>query len=147
MHSGAQAWAWWRYQLCANAQSSLLVALLVMTTAWEFGLGIHITCAALAVGWRDAARYEKMLLLAKRAAAHFTYDQKYSSNRAVLFIVCSPCLVAFLRALTGYRAVIGNDHRPHMGRPTALWCVGIFFEWVGDWQLKKAIQGQSGRAQ
>lgn len=115
----------------------LAVALLVMTTAWGFRLGIHLF-----LRWRqdgEDARYEKMLRK-DREKGRFAFaalTKVFLGQAVLLFIVCLP---AQLGILAGADGLAGGGRQPITALAwagLALWCVGIFFEWVGDWQLKQ----------
>ena len=107
--------------------------LLAMTCAWAFRLGIYL----FARWWKEGEdqRYKRMMKKAREkgrvAFALSALFKIWLGQALLLFLVSSPAQVGILAAgedsgITGL-AWIG----------LALYLVGIFFEWVGDWQLAK----------
>ncbi len=107
--------------------------LLAMTCAWGFRLGIYL----FARWWKEGEdqRYKRMMKKAREkgrvAFALSALFKIWLGQALLLFLVSSPAQVGILAAgetsgITGI-AWIG----------LALFLVGIFFEWVGDWQLQR----------
>ncbi|MGB7374234.1 DUF1295 domain-containing protein [Pontixanthobacter sp.] len=125
---GIMALASW-FQL--DQPGALATLILVMTAAWGFRLGVHLLRR-----WRDHGedqRYKKMLRK-DREKGRFAFaalTKVWLGQAALLFLVSSPAQVGILAA--GDRAVIA----PLAWAGLALYLVGIFFEWVGDWQLAR----------
>nr|WP_137677252.1 DUF1295 domain-containing protein [Parerythrobacter lutipelagi] len=105
--------------------------LLAMTTAWGFRLGIHL----LRRWWREGEdqRYKRMMRKAREkgrwAFALSALFKIWLGQALLLFLVSSPAQVGILAS--GDSDAIG----PLAWAGIALFLVGIFFEWVGDWQL------------
>lgn len=108
--------------------ASLLMA---MTVIWGVRLAIHLLRR-----WRREGpdkRYVRMLAKDREAGrfAWVALTRVFLSQSVLLFLVSSPAQYGILEAgreqpISGL-ALIG----------LALWSVGIFFEWVGDWQLAR----------
>lgn len=114
--------------------------ILVMTTAWGFRLGLHLLRR-----WRregEDQRYAR-ILRKDRDAGRFALaalTKIWLGQAVLLFLVSSPAQVGILAnsaAVTPFAVWVG----------LALYLVGIFFEWVGDWQLArfKADPANEGR--
>lgn len=105
--------------------------LLAMTAAWGFRLGIHL----LRRWWRDGEdqRYER-ILRKDREHGRFAFAaliKIWLGQAVLLFLVSSPAQVGIL-------AAGGQESLPLLAwAGIALYLVGIFFEWVGDWQLAR----------
>ncbi|WP_120077357.1 DUF1295 domain-containing protein [Aurantiacibacter odishensis] len=130
----------WGLAMAGLATTSLLllpfhtpgaVVLWAMTAAWGVRLGIHLLRRFLHNG--EDSRYRKMLPdPANRAAFALTALWKVFLLQGVLImVVSSPAQVGILAA--GDR--IGLPDLAWAG--IALYAVGLFFEWVGDWQLAR----------
>ncbi|MFO6446457.1 DUF1295 domain-containing protein [Erythrobacter sp. NE805] len=111
--------------------SELATLIMAMTVLWGFRLGIYLFFR-----WRregEDRRYRRILKDAReqgRFASH-ALTRVWLMQAVLLFAVSSPAQVGILAS-------------PHPAEITplawggfALWCVGIFFEWVGDWQLAR----------
>ena len=118
----------WR-QLAAPGYLATL--LLAMTAIWGLRLAIHLF-----IRWRregEDKRYERMLRKDREKGrwAMAALIKVFLGQAVLLFIVSSPAQYGILEAGTGQQisglALTG----------LALWCVGIVFEWIGDWQLAR----------
>ena len=105
--------------------------LLAMTAAWGLRLGIYLLRR-----WRSEGedkRYERMLRK-DREKGRFAFaalTKIWLGQAVLLFLVSSPAQVG----------ILASDEATEAGLLTlagiALYLVGIFFEWVGDWQLSR----------
>jgi steroid 5-alpha reductase family enzyme len=121
--------------------SELGTLIMAMTALWGFRLGIYLF-----LRWRregEDRRYKRICKDAREKGrfASFVLTRVWLMQAVLLFIVSSPAQVG----------IIASPH-PHPITPlawggVALWGVGIFFEWVGDWQLSrfKADPANKGR--
>ena len=119
----------------------LATLIMVMAAAWGFRLGIYLL-----LRWRkegEDKRYKRILAdaRAKGEFARFTLTRVWLMQAVLLFMVSSPAQVGILAS---------PDPAPITPLAWAgfgLWCVGVFFEWVGDWQLSrfKSNPDNSGR--
>ncbi len=105
--------------------------LLIMTAAWGLRLGIHLF-----LRWRkegEDPRYKRMLKN-DREAGHFaraSLIKIFGMQAVLLFITCLPAQIGILAS---------SDPAPITMLAWvgfALWSLGMFFEVVGDWQLKR----------
>ena len=110
---------------------ALATLIFAMTAAWGFRLGIYLF-----LRWRregEDKRY-RMILRKDREAGRFAQaalTKVWLMQAVLLFMVSSPAQVGILAS-----------PEPSPIPPLAwvgfgLWCVGVFFEWVGDWQLAR----------
>ena len=105
--------------------------LMAMTAAWGFRLGIHLLRR-----WRregEDKRYAK-ILRKDREKGNFAIAalvKIWLMQAVLLFIVSSPAQVGVLAAAPDAPLT----WLTYAG--LALYLVGIFFEWVGDWQLAR----------
>lgn len=109
----------------------LATLLLVMTCAWAFRLGIYL----FARWWKEGEdkRY-KLILKKDREKGNFVMaalTKVWLGQAFLLFLVSSPAQVAILAS----EAPAPITTLSYVG--LALYLVGIFFEWVGDWQLTR----------
>ena len=109
----------------------LALLLLVMTTAWGFRLAIHLF-----LRWRqdgEDARYERMLRKDREQGrfAIAALTKVFLGQAVLLFITCLPAQLGILGSAAG--APVSGLAWLGLG----LFLIGIFFEWVGDWQLKQ----------
>ena len=109
----------------------LATLLLVMTCAWGFRLGIYL----FARWWKEGEdkRY-KMILKKDREKGNFVIaalTKVWLGQAVLLFLVSSPAQVGILVS----EAPAPITTLSYVG--VALFLVGIFFEWVGDWQLQR----------
>ena len=107
----------------------LAFVLLAMTAVWGFRLGIHL----LRRWWREGEdqRYER-LLRQDREKGRFALAalvKVWLGQAVLLFLVSSPAQLGILGAAAP------AHFTPLAWSGLALYGVGIFFEWVGDWQL------------
>jgi steroid 5-alpha reductase family enzyme len=117
--------------LVPGGPGQLATLIMAMTAAWGFRLGIHLFRR-----WRregEDRRYHRMLRDAREKGqfAQFALTRVWLMQAALLLIVSSPAQVGILAS---------PDPAPIP--PLAwvgfgLWCIGVFFEWVGDWQLAR----------
>jgi steroid 5-alpha reductase family enzyme len=105
--------------------------IMAMTAIWGARLGIYLLRRWLREG--EDRRYRRILKQAREQGrfARAALTKVWLLQAALLFAVSSPAQVGILAS-------------PHPGRISelawaglALWCLGIFFEWVGDWQLAR----------
>jgi steroid 5-alpha reductase family enzyme len=105
--------------------------LMVMTCAWGFRLGIYLIRRWSAEG--EDKRY-KLILKKDREAGRFAsaaLTKVWLMQAVLLFAVSSPAQVGILAAGDG------NSLGPLAWAGIAVFAIGIFFEWVGDWQLSR----------
>ncbi len=109
----------------------LATLIMAMTAAWGFRLGIYLL-----LRWRkegEDRRYKRILKDAREKGqfAKAALTRVWLMQAVLLFMVSSPAQVGILAsaepAPITRLAWFGF----------ALWCVGVFFEWVGDWQLSR----------
>jgi len=110
---------------------ALATLIMVMTGAWGFRLGIYLF-----LRWRregEDRRYKRILKDArdKGQFAKAALTRVWLMQAVLLFMVSSPAQVGILAS--GDPAPI----TPLAWGGFALWSVGVFFEWVGDWQLSR----------
>lgn len=110
---------------------ALATLLMVMTAAWGFRLGIYLFRRWSHEG--EDKRY-KMILKKDREAGRFAQaalTKVWLMQAVLLFAVSSPAQVGILASsapapITAL-SLVG----------VAIYSIGIFFEWVGDWQLTR----------
>lgn len=121
----------WLHLPGGGGPGQLGTLIMVMTAAWGFRLGIYLF-----LRWRkhgEDRRYRKMLENPREKGQFVSYalTRVWLMQAVLLFVVSSPAQVGILAspepAPIGKLAWAGF----------ALWCVGVFFEWVGDWQLAR----------
>ena len=120
---------------------ALATLLMVMTAAWGFRLGIYLFRRWRAHG--EDKRYAA-ILRKDRAAGRFAQaalTKVWGLQMVLLFMVSSPAQVGIL-ASSAPAPITGLAW---MG--LSIYAVGIFFEWVGDWQLAcfKANPANAGK--
>ena len=105
--------------------------LLAMTAAWGLRLGIYLLRRWRAEG--EDKRYERMLRK-DREKGRFAFaalTKIWLGQAVLLFLVSSPAQAG----------ILASGESQGIGALTvagiALYLVGIFFEWVGDWQLSQ----------
>ena len=106
-------------------RGDLAILICGMTMLWGLRLAIHLLRRFRRNG--EDARYER--LLAKGSFARGSLLRVFAPQAALIFLVSSPAQVGILAA----GAPPGLPPLALAG--LALWLVGVFFEWVGDWQL------------
>lgn len=105
--------------------------ILLMTCAWGFRLGIYLLRR-----WRregEDKRYAR-ILKADREKGNFVIaalTKVWLMQAVLLFMVSSPAQVGILASAA--QAPVP----PLAWAGLALWSIGVFFEWVGDWQLAR----------
>lgn len=104
---------------------------LAMATAWGLRLGVHLLRR-----WRregEDQRYERMLRKDREQGrfAVAALVKIWLGQAVLLFLVSSPAQVGILASDPG------ESIPPLAWAGLALYLVGIFFEWVGDWQLAR----------
>ena len=111
-----------------GARATLILA---MTMAWGGRLALHLYGR-----WRvhgEDSRYARMLAKAKErgrfGGAALTYV--FAPQAVLLFLTCLPAQMGVLASAAPARLGVFA----YAG--LALWSVGVFFEWVGDWQLAR----------
>ncbi|MBY6127582.1 DUF1295 domain-containing protein [Qipengyuania aquimaris] len=115
--------------------------LLAMTAAWGLRLGIYLLRR-----WREEGedkRYERMLRK-DREKGRFAFaalTKIWLGQAVLLFLVSSPAQVG----------ILSSDPAQQVTTLTiaglALYLVGIFFEWVGDWQLSQFKKDPSNKGE
>ncbi|MEE4207526.1 MAG: DUF1295 domain-containing protein [Erythrobacter sp.] len=109
----------------------LATLLMVMTAAWGFRLGIYLFRR-----WRregEDKRY-KLILKKDREKGKFAVAalvKVWLMQAVLLFMVSSPAQVGILASATDAPLTWLT------GLGLAIYALGIFFEWVGDWQLTR----------
>ena len=110
---------------------ALASLLMVMTAAWGFRLGIYLIRR-----WRhegEDKRY-KLILRKDREKGNFVMaalTKVWLMQAVLLFAVSSPAQVGIL-ASAAPAPITGLAYAG-----VAVYAIGIFFEWVGDWQLAR----------
>lgn len=110
---------------------ALATLILAMTAAWGLRLGIYLFRRWRAEG--EDKRYERMLRK-DREKGRFAFaalTKIWLGQALLLFLVSSPAQLGILSS---------SEPSPITGLAwagLALFLTGIFFEWVGDWQLAK----------
>ncbi|MEE1876583.1 DUF1295 domain-containing protein [Altererythrobacter litoralis] len=110
---------------------ALATLLMAMAAVWGFRLGIYLLRR-----WRregEDKRY-KMILKKDRERGNFAFaalTKVWLMQAVLLFMVSSPAQVGIL--VSPEPAPIA----PLAWAGVAIYLVGIFFEWVGDWQLAR----------
>jgi steroid 5-alpha reductase family enzyme len=107
----------------------LATLIMVMTAAWGFRLGIHLFRR-----WRREGEDKRYALILSKPRAEGRFasaalTKVWLLQAVLLFMVSSPAQVGILAS--GAPAPIP----PLAWAGFAVWSVGVFFEWVGDWQL------------
>jgi steroid 5-alpha reductase family enzyme len=118
--------------------ANLIVAMAVL---WGARLAIYLFRR-----WRregEDARYARMLRKPREQGkfASAALTKVFLGQAMLLFVVCSPAQVGILAA---------GSSQPISGLALlglALWLVGIFFEWVGDWQLARFRTNPASKGQ
>jgi steroid 5-alpha reductase family enzyme len=110
---------------------SLATLIAAMAAAWGVRLAIHLYRR-----WRregEDPRYARMLKKPREQGrfASAALTRVFLGQAVLLFLVSSPAQLGILAA--------GSDRGIDALALTglALWLVGVFFEWVGDWQLAR----------
>ena len=110
---------------------ALATLLMAMTAAWGFRLGIYLIRRWRAHG--EDKRY-KLILKKDREKGRFAQaalTKVWLMQAVLLFAVCSPAQVGILAS----NAPAPITPLAYVG--IAIYAIGIFFEWVGDWQLTR----------
>ena len=111
-----------------GARATLIMA---MTAAWGARLALHLFMRWRAHG--EDPRYARMLGKAKERGgfAQAALKAVFAPQAVLLFLTCLPAQLGILAspdpAPLGALALAG----------LLVWSVGVFFEWVGDWQLSR----------
>lgn len=116
--------------LSAESGEAQLV-LMLMVVIWGVRLGVHLLRRFNRNG--EDARYRTMLPSpdAGMGYAMAALKKVFLLQAALILLVSSPAQVGILAAWEG-------QYLPLLGWPgIALYAVGLFFEWVGDWQLAR----------
>lgn len=109
----------------------LATLVMAMTAAWGFRLGIYLLRR-----WRregEDKRY-RMILKKDREAGRFAQaalTRVWLMQAVLLFMVSSPAQVGILASPAPAPIL------PLAWFGFGVWCIGVFFEWVGDWQLAR----------
>ena len=111
-----------------GARADLIMA---MTVLWGARLALHLL-----VRWRKGGedpRYAKILGKAKAQGrfAGAALTRVFAPQALLLFVTCLPAQLGILASEDP--APIG----PLAWAGLTLWSLGVFFEWVGDWQLTR----------
>ncbi|WP_017664346.1 DUF1295 domain-containing protein [Porphyrobacter sp. AAP82] len=109
----------------------LATLIFAMTALWGFRLGGYLF-----LRWRREGEDKRYKLILKKAREKGQFARAALTNvwlmqAVLLFMVSSPAQVGILAS--GAPAPIP----PLAWAGFALWCIGVFFEWVGDWQLAR----------
>ena len=109
----------------------LATLIAAMTVLWGGRLALHLFLRWRAHG--EDPRYARMLGKAKERGqfAGAALKSVFAPQAVLLFVVSLPAQMGILATPDPYR--LG----PLAWAGLALWSVGIFFEWVGDWQLAR----------
>src|SRR5688500_5262280 len=111
-----------------GARATLMLA---MTGLWGARLAVHLFLRWRAHG--EDPRYARMLGGAKDRGrfASAALTKVFAPQAVLLFLTCLPAQLGILASREP--APLG----PLAWAGLALWGVGVFFEWVGDWQLAR----------
>ena len=114
-----------------NGSGELATLIMAMTAAWGFRLGIYLF-----LRWRSHGEDKRYALILRQARAEGRFasaalTKVWLLQAVLLFMVSSPAQVGILAS--GHPAPIP----PLAWAGFALWSLGVFFEWVGDWQLAR----------
>jgi steroid 5-alpha reductase family enzyme len=117
--------------LVPNGPGALATLIMAMTAAWGFRLGIYLLRR-----WRregEDRRYKRILKDAREQGrfASAALTKVWLMQAVLLFAVSSPAQVGILASPNP------AEITPLAWAGFGLWCVGVFFEWVGDWQLSR----------
>lgn len=109
----------------------LATLIMAMTAAWGFRLGIYLF-----LRWRkegEDRRYKRIMKDAREKGqfARAALTRVWLMQAVLLFMVSSPAQVGILASPAPAPITL------LAWAGFALWCVGVFFEWVGDWQLAR----------
>jgi steroid 5-alpha reductase family enzyme len=100
--------------------------LLLLPSLWGLRLAQHI--ARRTIGRPEDPRYEQLLAKARGNPDLYALRMVYLLQGALAFVIAAPILVGgFEHGSVGVLAWIG----------VGLWCVGVFFEAVGDAQMER----------
>jgi len=121
----------WLHVSGGGGSGQLGTLIMAMTAAWGFRLGIYLF-----LRWRkhgEDRRYRQMLEKPREKGqfASYALTRVWLMQAVLLFVVSSPAQVGILAS----PEPAPIDKLAWAG--FALWCVGVFFEWVGDWQLAR----------
>lgn len=123
--------SWLQLAQTEAGPGALATLLLMMTAAWGFRLGIYLFRRWRAHG--EDPRYAAILKKARSEGrfASAALTKVWGLQAVLLFMVSSPAQVGILASsapapITGL-AWVG----------VGIYSIGIFFEWVGDWQLAR----------
>ena len=100
--------------------------LLAMTVLWGLRLAVHI--GRRSVGRPEDPRYEALLAKARGNPDLYALRVVYLLQGALAFVVAGPVLVGMFEPGPVWGLAWAG---------VALWCVGLFFEAVGDFQLER----------
>jgi steroid 5-alpha reductase family enzyme len=119
------SWLW------LAAPGSLATLLMAMALLWGLRLAVHLLRR-----WRregEDPRYARMFDKPREQGrfASAALTRVFLGQSVLLFLVSSPAQVGILAA--GSTQLIGGLALAGL----ALWLVGVFFEWGGDWQLAR----------
>lgn len=110
----------------------LATLIMAMTAAWGFRLGIYLLRR-----WRREGEDQRYVRILKkdREAGRFAFaalTKIWLGQAVLLFLVSSPAQVGILASGTSSGAL------PAVALAgLALYLLGVFFEWTGDWQLAR----------
>lgn len=100
--------------------------LLALPLLWGLRLGVHV--GRRSVGKGEDPRYDQLLSKAKGSRDLYALRMIYLLQGVLALVIASPILVgAFENGTVGVIAWIG----------VIAWCVGVFFEAVGDTQMER----------
>lgn len=101
---------------------------LLLVTLWGLRLGVYLLRRFLAEG--EDKRYVRMTKGKEGLARHmFTLWFVFGLQGVLMLIISAPVIAALAAPVQGL------DAFAYLG--IALWAVGAFFEWIGDWQLAR----------
>ena len=114
-----------------HGPGALATLIMAMAVLWGGRLALHLF-----VRWRahgEDPRYARMLGKAKERGRFASAALKivFGPQAVLLFLVCLPAQLGILASPDP--APLG----PLAWAGLALWSIGVFFEWVGDWQLAR----------
>ena len=118
---------------------ALQLLLLLLVAAWGLRLSLHIYRR-----WRrsdkEDHRYQQLRrdYTKKRGGVVWNmYGKVFLVQALLAVVVCTPVIIAMGSepALIGAWALVG----------ACIWCIGFYFEAVGDWQLRKFLSDSSNK--
>lgn len=121
--------------LQVDGRGTLATLIMAMAAAWGFRLGLYLLRRWSHEG--EDQRYERMLRK-DREKGRFAFaalTKVFLGQAVLLFLVCLPAQMGIIAA--GQVDLGSLAVQPLILAGVVIYLVGIFFEWVGDWQLSR----------